>query len=579
MAASALKSASSAVPPELLGAGNSDYAEKYQEAKDAEDRLMKLLESRQSSNLDPSMLALAGEFLDPGRTGSFGEALGRGAKSYAQTQALEDKMLQENAMFRMQLAGMNLDKAKKATLMSQLPRPAGAAPTAGATSLAGAPPSAAGAPPKASSGATPPPMMYQGMEVTPDLIRTMKLIDKETGDALESEFKLRLEMVGAQPGFTYNKLTNQVTPVTPPGGADVEIRFPEKGGETHLGPAEDLIALRNARNKNDVKEIDRIYNKLKFGAVAEPKTQTEGVTFSGGTAGAAEPTGAAPPKPEDAGAPSVSEKKVRDVRDETVSKQTADWEAKKTGEFLDLAESERENQFVAARIMGMAKNKPQLYGLLKKPGIGPALASFARDRGETGQYAITKENLEDFLRKINYKTTDEDLAELSSMTSDLARLHFGFRKTLLSGQGSVSNIEDYGVRQIQGTTSDPALFLVQMAQITGRKAQFNSDVASEFGDYRRKPGNRNKTIIDFKETPEYKNTRRGYETWLVNTYNLPKDLLKTPSERAQSASPAAKTPTPSRAQPSAPSPAPAGIRQDIWNAMKPEERALWQTKP
>jgi hypothetical protein len=232
----------------------------------------------------------------------------------------------------------------------------------------------------------------------------------------------------------------------------------------------------------------------------------------------------------------------------------------------------------------MAKNKPQLYGLLKKPGIGPALASFARDRGEAGQYAITKENLEDFLRKMNYKTTDEDLAELSAMTSDLARLHFGFRKTLLSGQGAVSNIEDYGVRQIQGTTSDPALFLVQMAQITGRKAQFNSDVAHEFEAYRDIEG-RNKTILDFKRTPEYKKLRREYETWLVKTYDLPKELLKTPSERGQPTTPAAKKPegspvpvTPG-ARPPATSPAPAGVRQDIWNAMTPEERALWQTKP
>jgi hypothetical protein len=572
MATSSLKSVSSAVPPELLGAGNSDYAERYQEAKDAEDRLMSLLESRQNSGLDPSMLALAGEFLDPGRTGSFGEALGRGAKSYAQMQGLEDKRLQENAMARMQLAGMNLDRAKKSALMSQLPRPAGAAPTAGTTSLAGAPSSAGGATTQRDSGATPPPMMYQGMEVTPDLIRTMKLIDKETGDALESEFKLRLEMTGSQPGFIFNKLNAKVTPVTPPGGADVEIRFPERGGETLLGATEDLIALRNARNSSNLKEIDRIYDKLKFGAVGAPKGETTG---SGGTT---------PVRSGNTGAPSVSERKEQDVRADAISRQTAEYEARKTGEFLDLAESERDNQFVAARIMNMAKNKPQLYGLLKKPGIGPALASFARDRGESGQYAITKENLEDFLRKVNYKTTDEDLAELSSMTSDLARLHFGFRKTLLSGQGAVSNIEDYGVRQIQGTTSDPAMFLVQMAQITGRKAQFNSDVADKFQDYRRDKG-RNKTIIDFKDTDEYKDLKKGYEGWLVKTYNLPKELLKTPSERGQPTTPVAKKPegspvpvTPG-ARPPATSPAPAGVRQEIWNAMKPEERALWQTKP
>jgi hypothetical protein len=175
------------------------------------------------------------------------------------------------------------------------------------------------------------------------------------------------------------------------------------------------------------------------------------------------------------------------------------------------------------------------------------------------------------------------------MTSDLARLHFGFRKTLLSGQGAVSNIEDYGVRQIQGTTSDPAMFLVQMAQITGRKAQFNSEVANKFQDYRRDKG-RNKTIVDFKDTDEYKDLKGKYEGWLVKTYNLPKELLKNPDDKgsavikktegpATAVTTTVPPPKPPGAQPPEAGKAPAGVRQDVWDAMKPEEKALWQQKP
>lgn len=520
MATSPLK-AVGALEPSFFGLEpGSDYAERYKEAKDAEARLMEMLEQRNQQILSPSMLALAGELLDPGKTGSFGEALGRGAKSYAAMQGQEEKQLQENAMMRMQLANMRLENAGQAQ-MANMAKPLVQRLMGGQQQ----PPAAGGAAP---AGAAPT-LNIGGYDVNPDTIAAMKMIPsmKNIADALEAQYKLKLEAVGSQPGFIFDKLTGKVTPVTAPGGADVEIRFPEKEGKTLLGSPEDLIALREARNKGDIEGIDRIWNKLKYGALGAPKPAE--APAAGGTAEPAAPTRE--------GAPTVQEKRERDLRAEKVASVSAEAQAQETSKFLKDDSTNRESAFTAARILKNAQESPQMYGILKQPGVGTALASFIRDRGEAGQFMITKEAVEDFLRKSNFDTTKEDMTQVAKMASDLARLHFNFRRTYFSGsgQGAVSDREDSGIAKIMGTPSDTPEFLMSMAQLTGRRAQFDVDVANGLRAYQKDKG-LNKTLEDYRrDSPDYKRLLTSYENWLTKTFDLPSGT--TPETRAQSAPP------------------------------------------
>lgn len=522
MATTPLKSVG-ALDPEFFGlASGSDYAERYREAKEAEQRLIDMLEKRNESRLSPSMLALAGELLDPGRTGSFGEALGRGAKSYAAMQGQEEKQLQDNAMMRMQLANMRLENAGQAQ-MASMAKPMIQRLLGGQQQQ---PPTAGGEKPEPGAAPT---LNISGYDVNPDTIAAMKMIPsmKNIAEALETQYKLRLESVSSQPGFIFNKLTSKVTPITAPGGPDVDIRFPEKDGKTLLGSPEDLIALREARNKGDVKEIDRIWNKLKYGALGPPQPEA-----APAAAGAAEPTA-----PTRAGAPTVQEKKERDIRTEKVAAVSAEDQAKETSKFLKDDSTNRESAFTAARILKNAQESPQMYGILKQPGIGTALASFIRDRGEAGQFMITKEAVEDALRKANFDTTKEDMTQVAKMASDLARLHFNFRRTYFSGsgQGAVSDREDAGIAKIMGTPSDTPEFLMSMAQLTGRRAQFDVDVANGLRAYQRDKG-LNKTLEDYRrDSPDYKKLLTSYENWLTKTFDLPSGT--TPETRASNTPP------------------------------------------
>ena len=589
--ASPLKAAS-ALPPDFFGAeDNSDYAEKYKNAQDAEQKLMAMLEKRNQTRMSPSMLALAGELLDPGRTGSFGEALGRGAKAYANMQGVEEKQLAENAMMEMQLRNMQLERAQagkmanmaapfvQGLLGSQQPQAETAPPAPAeaaapeleplpegvmnARSLAAAQgkepmpaapmpmatPTAAAAP-KPDQGlpsAKAPTIMIKGRPVDAKIIAGLKMVPatRALGEGLEFAYKAELEnmdreykertfkldedkfklqqtqaardAIKTQPDY-YIDVTDpskpKTVPMIRPGEPDVEIGFPEFGGKKFMGSKDDLVMLREARKNKDYAKVKDVYDRVRFG-VREPELSTETTTTP-----SAQP---APPAAQDTGSLKASQEKR-----EAVAKSSGEAQSKETQTFLQNDSSNRETVFTAARIIKNAKDRPELYGILKKPGVGTALASFIKDRGEAGQYSITKENLEDFLRKSNFKTTEKDLGKVAEMSSDLARLHFNFRKMLMQGQGTVSDREDMSIAKVQGTISEPAAFLISMAQLTGRRARFDSDIAVDFRKYRRMPGNENVTLEDFRSDPtsNYGKLLSGYENWLTRTYKLPGGLTE-----------------------------------------------------
>lgn len=507
-----IKSGLSAVNDIPFLGSDPQYAAKLKSVRDAEGVLADMLRKRtEEPNLSPSMLAMAGEFFDPGRTGSFGESVGRAAKSYSAAKQMEDKLAADNAMMRYQMERMGLESAQKGAALKMLPQ--------GGTSVGGTGAAAGGE-------GVGPTINIRGTPVNPALIRNMMIANPELGQALKAEYEMNLAAIKTQPGYyiDLNKPQGQqVVPVVAPGGPDVEIRFPEKttdkGTPVLLGSQQDLIALREARDKSDLPTIDKIFNKLQFGATGAPAAT--------GATGAA-PAGGAPRPP----ASTVQQAKATEAQTQAASTKTGEGQAADTQKFLETEPTSRESKFTALRIIKNANENAQMYGLLKKPGIGYALASFAKEKGETAADAskamFTKENIEDFLRKSDFDTKDVDMLAVSQMASDLARLHFNFRKTMLVGQGSVSNMEDAGVARVIGSTSDPAAQLISMAQLTGRRNDFDLDVMKGLRAYRKTEGD-SKTLENFKSTPQYDKLVNGYEAWLSKTFNLGETASSKPA--------------------------------------------------
>lgn len=512
--ASALKSAN-LVAPEVLGGEGSIYAQKFAKAQEAEDKLMNLLEQRSTNRISMPYLALAGEMLDPGRTGSFGEALGRGAKAYAGAQLAEEKDLRENALLEMQLAQMGAGQALKREALADLSRemapgvPAPAAPEG--APIEGELPAA----PVVSQMSGP----LQGKPLTPRIISRMKMVDKDYGDALETEFKLQLDQrrveqdqFAAGQGYVLDKATGKVKPIP---GAEMRKEYvPELGGDLMMS-MEDVMTIRDARNKKDTKTVYEVIDKYGKGVGPRPVVEP--------------PAGEAPS--DITGLPkTTSQREVSAAREKEVATTLAKDQADRTSKFLDNADNLRLSRAAAAENLAILQRNPKIAGYLNKPGVGNAMWQVIQDSlqahsasGAPGvQVDIKRTDLESALQKVDPDFKISDFTDLSVMASNLARLELGMRKQIYagSGMGSVSNLEGQPIKDIIGNRYDTPQALQKKMKLAGRAFDFDMDVAESFRKWNKSQGD-NKTLNDYYSTPEYTRLVNGFEQWLSKNLGIP----------------------------------------------------------
>lgn len=174
----------------------------YQEAL---NRLNSALEARQNKMFDPTMLALAEGFLTPGRTGSFGEALGTAAGKMRAAEEVESKQEQELAQAKLGLAQQQMQLARQKQ-MSDVARahffgqgvsqPSGGAAAPG---VSGAAPATSGAP----RGAVDPAAAYVALAWARG----------EDPDKIEqTAIKIRIDANKVVEGGVFNTLTGKFDP-------------------------------------------------------------------------------------------------------------------------------------------------------------------------------------------------------------------------------------------------------------------------------------------------------------------------------------------------------------------------------
>ncbi len=496
--ASALKTVNM-VDPEVMGGFGSEYAEKYAAAQQAEQKLMQLLQQRNQSSgasVSPSMLAFAGEMLDPGRTGSFGEGLGRGIKSYVTARQAEDKDIRENAMLQMQLAQMGASQALKRQAMQDI---------SGMIK-----PGAGGATP---DGVTPgggPAVTIRGMQVTPAIIARMKMVDKDMGEALETEYKLQLESLAPGQGYVLNKATGKIEEI--PGAEMKDEYIPEIKGTIKM-PMGDAAALREARGKGDASAVYKIIDKYQTGVGGRPAAPAPAVTEEA-------------PRP----AGTIEEREIEKAREKEVATTLAKDRAERTSKFLASADESKLSRAAAAENIQILSKNPKIAGYLNKPGVGNALWQVIQDsiRAHTAtggpgmDINIQKTDLESALQKVDPDFKLSDFTDMSVLASNIARMELGMRKAIYagSGMGSVSNLEGQPIKDIIGNKYDTADALVRKMMLAGRSFDFDMDVADAYRKWNQKQGG-NKTLEDFKNTSQYTKLSEGFEKWLATNLKIP----------------------------------------------------------
>ena len=125
--------------PKMLGGDEQAKNEYF----DALQKTITALEAR--ANQGPNWFQVAGQFLDPGRTGNFGEALGKAASTLGQQQEKQLDMQVPMAKMRAELAGQKYETENQAKAVQLLSSTLGVAPEQVTDVLSGGPlpPSAA----------------------------------------------------------------------------------------------------------------------------------------------------------------------------------------------------------------------------------------------------------------------------------------------------------------------------------------------------------------------------------------------------------------------------------------------------
>lgn len=192
----------------------------YQEAL---NRLNSALEARQNKMFDPTMLALAEGFLTPGRTGSFGEALGTAAGKMRAAEEVESKQEQELAQAKLGLAQQQMQLARQKQ-MSDVARAhffgqGASQPSGGAAapSVSGSAPATSGAP----RGVIDPAAAYIALAYARG----------EDPDKIEqTAIKIRIDASKVVEGGVFNPLTGKFDPF---GIKDVPV---DVGGQSYKVP-------------------------------------------------------------------------------------------------------------------------------------------------------------------------------------------------------------------------------------------------------------------------------------------------------------------------------------------------------
>lgn len=160
------------LPTPPTGLGGDEVARK--EYFDALDKTLQALEARASRG--PNLFKVAGAFLDPGRTGSFGESIGKVATTVGEDIQRQSEMELPIAQVRAQLAGQKYQVANEAKALDLVSSVLGASPEQTNQVI--------------SSGQMPPDMVSK---ITPGLVIAVNKLDPKLGSSLKQVFDMDIE--------------------------------------------------------------------------------------------------------------------------------------------------------------------------------------------------------------------------------------------------------------------------------------------------------------------------------------------------------------------------------------------------
>jgi hypothetical protein len=424
-------------------------------------------------------LNFAAAFSDPGKTGSFGEGMGRAASSLAAHKADQRKAralnaaadlqrLQSRSALAQQQYEMERDENKRRMIEQYLtPKP---------TSTEGATVGGQGA------GADVPDNM-KALLLSLDADEAVKtLVDMAKEQNKPSDLIRGVKfLVGS--GAITKEQGNAIVQENLQGKLEmIDVTIPELGGTFKLtGP--------EARKFYDSNVLP-----ARFAQTAAP---------AGAPAQAAAP-GGAPAQATPKQLP-LSQEQMKAKETGLVEQSKADIAA--SGDLLAQKSFAKQQKDAANLVLGYATKSPKSFGILADPTFSNALASLV-DTGVNTPWGSVGLAVEEPIAKLKLTGPEASVRQLAA--APIALIEVGYRKMFLKGEGAVSNMEGALTKYIGPQLSDNAKTVQLKAGMITIGAEKQEKIVDAFEKYKEQhpeAGPRS-----FYQTPEYKRINDNYET-------------------------------------------------------------------
>lgn len=430
-----------------------------QEYIDALTKVTTSLENRYK----PNNFSVAGQFFNPGRTGSFGEALGNASTEMGRQQELREAAEPNIAMMRAQIAGQKYNLTNDTKALQLMSQNLNISP--GQLSQLGPNPGSAGsAGGIGSAGATNPSVMNQGqLAAIQKLYPTVAQLSPERGKMLEKMYDMGVK--------NFDLAIKAKT-----AGID-EAKFKQQYGFSYT----------------DVLGDNTVPKSVAPGTVPSP--------------GETEPTPVAAP-----GMPTIDSKLAGltpDARNKALAELMSE-DIKSNAKFKEaipekIALAGKQGQ-VADELTTALTGNEAAFGLLKNnPGVIQAVGTWLNEGLKVGNFAV-RLPVNETLRAVLKPKEQLALQQVEGALNQLAINNAALLK------GSVSNYEDKMVKSVTGSAENTAEFLKYVGKKIKIQSEFDKQSLQSFDNV-----SDNVMYKDFvNRSPIYKDLKKKLDQDLKN---------------------------------------------------------------
>jgi hypothetical protein len=468
-----------------------------------------MLDALQARNefIDPRNLAMARAFLQPTKSGRFGESLGNVMEAYGTADEAERKRNIDIAQIKAEMAAKEVAGYQEAAAMKEFNRLLGGSPKAGQEAAV------------QDSGTATAPAGFSN--ITAQSIAQLKRIKPEYGKIVEDMVKFDQDRyLIAMNGTVFDKRTGQyVNPENIPGQTQSEFELPGLG-KFLMTPNEYSVATRSrarAAAEGWRDDWDR-----QFSGGTEPSQ----IKQPGAPAQPREP-GEEPAAPSPAGRKTTTQSALERERESATIRARAEADEKARQAALEKGDTALQRRQAAESVVELVKapGMDQVLAVLERPGVLPAVGKLIEEGISLGRgYSVSVPQIRDVMTanritlpknpgesKQQYdERVQQVLDNLSLLTSRFAEISFGFR-SMAQGQGSISNFEQLIFSSMGPTVRDRPRVVQAKAQHMIERANFEEKIRNALLDS-------NKTFEQFKRSPQYAEMVKEYDAKLRGLY-------------------------------------------------------------